>query len=302
VITMLEPDGAAPRVMSSTTVTTASPPPGGDEEAGPAPPATAPTTAPPSTPVELRPLRLLVVGDSTAATTGAGMQRWAAQTGRALVDVVMAPGCAFEQTGVAILRDGWEQTPRPACLSLLETARTVAAEHPPDAVIVFIGSIQLADWRLPDGSVRAVGDPVFEQRYQVAADAALASLESIGAPVLWATVPVPSWDPSKQGFTPPGSGPLTINDAGRAARLNSLNRALARVGHPLVRLAPYAELISEPDGSVDPSLRPDGMHLAEDQVPGLMAGGLERLLRDAYRSVLTVQPDAQLAGRHVWSG
>ena len=253
-------------------------------------------------PTSVRPMHLLVVGDSTAVSTGLGLQSWAAETGRASVDVVGGPGCAFEQTGVSVLRPGWERPTQPACLELLQTARSTAVERPPDAVLVFIGSIQLADWRYADGPTLHVGEEAFDVRYTAAANAALVELEALGVPVLWATLPVPNWEPSKQfaGWNPPGSGPLTINSSSRTALLNELNRRL--VGrHPLVRLVPFAELISRPDGTVDERVRPDGLHVAPEAVPGLMVGGLEDLLRTSYSAVTAAIPSAAPKGVVTWS-
>jgi hypothetical protein len=304
VVTMPDPTGEPASTV--TTGSTTTPPPSSTVS-----PSSTPSPGAPSTPAATRPstaaaartLRLLVVGDSTAAAAGYGMQRWAEQTGRVAVDVVSGPACAFEQTGVTVFRDGWEVPVRPACLALLDTARDVARRHPPDAVIVFIGSAQVADWRLGGApTTEWMGQPAFDARYVKSANAALAALEALGAPVLWNTVPVSSWDPTMQnhGQEPPGSGALTINDAVRTARLNELNATLVQA-HPLLRLVPYAELISEPDGSVDPHLRPDGLHLDPAIVPGLMGDGLEARLRDAYRSVLRARPALGLDGTTVWS-
>jgi hypothetical protein len=303
VVTMPDPP-AEPTTVATASEAAPRPPaaPGSGSASSPTAPLT-PAAARPGAPVPVRALRLLVVGDSTAASVGYGLQRWAEQTGRAAVDIVSGPACAFEQTGVTVFRDGWEVPVRPACLALLATARDVAEQHPPDAVIVFIGSTQVADWRL-DGSptTESIGQPVYDARYVRSANAALASLEALGAPVLWNTVPVPSWDPALQnhGQEPPGAGPITMNDAVRTRRLNELNATIVPA-HPLVRLVPYAELVSEPDGGVDPHLRPDGLHLDPAVVPGLMADGLEALFRDAYRSVLDARPALGLAGSTAWS-
>jgi hypothetical protein len=280
--------------------------------AAPAPtptPTTAPVGAsasPPATPKASGPeraLRMLVVGDSTAAATGLGLQQWAADSGLAAVDVVSGPGCAFSQDGVAIMREGWTRPPGPACTGLLDAARAQASKSQPDVIVVFIGSIQIADWLYTgDTQVRAIGDPVFDARYVQAANDGLARLESLGAPVLLATLPVPNWDPTVQfpGATFPGTGPLTINDAGRAHLLDAVNRELMP-SHAATRLFAYAELISEPDGSVSTKLRPDGMHLDPAEVPGLMRDGLEALLRDAYREVVRAHPSTVRPGRTIWT-
>jgi peptidoglycan/LPS O-acetylase OafA/YrhL/SAM-dependent methyltransferase len=250
-----------------------------------------------------RPLRMLVVGDSTGVANGIGLQSWAAEHGLASVDYVAAHSCSFSQDGVVILREGWAQTPPPACTTLLDTARAHAMESPPDVIVVFIGTTQIGDWLYTgDTEVSSVGEPAFDARYLDAARAALERLEELGAPVLLATLPVPSWDPtvSWPGVALPGSGPMTINDAGRTHLLNDLNARLAStLGR--TRMVPYAELITGSDGSVSDELRPDGVHLDPDRLPGLMRDGLEDLLREAYRDVVRAQPGTALPGRTIWT-
>ena len=65
-------------------------------------------------------------------------------------------------------------------------------------------------------------------------------------------------------------------------------------------MAPYAERISNPDGTVPKSLRPDGVHVLPEVVPGLMDRGLEGDLRGAYQQVTGRVASAARAGHH-WS-
>jgi hypothetical protein len=230
------------------------------------------------------------------------MQQWATATRAASVDVVMASACTFKSDGVAIVRSGWVWTPTEECRRLLATARQVAATQHPDALLVFIGSFQLADWQAPGDPVpRAVGDPTFDASYMAAAHDALTELETLGVPVLLATLPTPAWDPTAQwdAATIPGEGPVTMNDAGRARRFNDLNASVV-ASHPLVRLVPYAEFISEPDGSVSNALRPDGLHVNPASLAALMPRGLEAIFRDGYRSVSASPGAVREAGPTVW--
>jgi hypothetical protein len=65
-------------------------------------------------------------------------------------------------------------------------------------------------------------------------------------------------------------------------------------------MVPYAERISNPDGTVASSIRPDGVHLKQEAVPGIMDRGLEADLRTAYQQVASRVPSAGHAGHH-WS-
>jgi len=263
---------------------------------------TAPNPAP-MTVAPIRPTRLLISGESTAGATGGGMRTWGQKNGRAQVEVVGTNGCALQQDGVAYWRDGWAQPQNGACLNLIEYTVQVANQFRPDMIILFIGSNQLSDWLLPGQTVAShIGETAFDQLYLDAATAALRKLASVGIPVLFASLPVPAWDPGIQTGNPdyPGTGPIKMNDAVRTRRLNELT-ALAVRSVPLAQMALYAERISNPDGTVSASIRPDGVHLRQDVVPAIMDSGLEGDLRASYQQVVRRVPSAALGGAHTWS-
>jgi hypothetical protein len=267
--------------------------------AGPVGPAAATTT----TVAPLRPVKILVAGESTAGATGGGIRSWGQKNGRAKVEVVGSNACALQQDGVAILRDGWTQPRNGACLQLIDFTVDAARRQQADLIVLFIGSNQLSDWLLPGQTVaNHIGEPAFDQLYTNAATAALRKLGSLGIPVLFTTTPVPAWDPAIQTGNPdvPGTGPIKMNDAGRTRRLNELTAAVVG-GLPLTAMAPYAERISNPDGSVPASIRPDGVHLRQDAVAGIMDRGLEADLRTSYRQAVARVPSAARAGAHHWT-
>jgi hypothetical protein len=108
--------------------------------------------------------------------------------------------------------------------------------------------------------------------------------------LLIADVPTPNWNPDYQGAgILPGSGPVTINNAQRAAQLNQLNAAIV-AKHPQSRVLPYAEGLEAPDGSVDPRLRPDGLHLLPVTAEEVMNAWLAQLIVSAYQSVTAELP------------
>jgi len=102
---------------------------------------------------------------------------------------------------------------------------------------------------------------------------------------------VPSWNPEAEfgEGNVPGSGPITINSVSRTDHINELNTAIA-TAHQLVTVIPYAEGLERLDRSVDPALRPDGLHLAIDAVPGIMNGWLLDDMIAGYRTVTAALP------------
>jgi len=292
-------------VAAPTTAATALPPTSAIGPAVSAAPATtmAPITA--TTAVPRRPVRMLIVGESTAGATGTGIQTWGRQTGRAEVEFVASGGCALQQDGLARLRAGWTEQATAACLNLISDAIAAANRTKPDLVMLFIGSGQLNDWVLPgktEAEATFIGEPAFDQMYSATAAGVLRRLASLGVPVLFTTTPIPNWDPVVQTGNPivPGTGPIKMNDAGRARRLNDLTASVVR-GISLAEMVPYAERISAPNGSVDPAIRPDGLHLRPDAVPAIMNKGLEADMRAAYQRAASRVTGALRNGPTFWT-
>jgi hypothetical protein len=50
-------------------------------------------------------------------------------------------------------------------------------------------------------------------------------------------------------------------------------------------MVPYDERLPHRNGIVDPAIRPDGVHLLPEVVPGLMNKGMEADMRSAYQRV-----------------
>jgi hypothetical protein len=188
--------------------------------------------------------------------------------------------------GTLRARDGWERGASPGCAELIDTAVSAAKAHPYDAIVVFIGSIQLSDWKLPgwtdwDG----LGNPELDARYVAAAGSALDRLTSLGVPVLMNDVPTPDWTPEAMGGTWPGSGRPTMNDAARAARLNQLTLVEVR-RRASAEIVPYSAALAGPDGTIDSDLRYDGMHLRAEDMAQLMESGFDHVLASAYAAIV----------------
>jgi peptidoglycan/LPS O-acetylase OafA/YrhL len=265
-----------------------------DQTTSPQPNA-APVTTAPQEPA--RALKLLAAGDSTAGAWGAGMQQWGAAHGFASVDRSGGPGCVLFAPGKAYLRPGWVYTPTPGCAGLTDLVISDAKQSQPDAMVLIIGSMQMADWVEQDGAPAfSLGDPSYDARYRAAFSQALDRFTAeLRIPILVATIPTPDWQPTNA----PGEGPMTANNPARTRRLNEINRSVVQ-SHPGTRMVDFAGYVSLPDGHVDPALHPDGLHIDPNLVPGIMDRGLADEMRAAYRSVLSANAVPRRPGRTIW--
>lgn len=253
----------------------------------------------------VRAVRMLIIGESTAGATGKGIKAWGEQTGRAEVEILGAGGCALQQEGLAVLRTGWTQPASANCLNLIAGSVEAANRSKPDLIMMFIGSGQLSDWILPGGtesSATGIGSAAFDQLYKSATANSLRQLASVGIPILFTDTPVPAWDPFVQTGNPniPGTGPIKMNNAPRTRLLNDLSSSVIR-DIPLAEVVPYARRISGTDGVVDPAIRPDGVHLLPEVVPGIMNKGLEADMRAAYQRVTARAKSATPNGPNAWT-
>ena len=272
------------------------------------PPATVATvaTVPTTTIPPARPPRVVVVGDSTAAANGAGLEAWGQATGRLQVVTVSEPGCGIIPGTRFTIRKGYEFQPQ-RCDQLFPKAATAARDLDADAIIVFIGSSQLADWQY-DGltGLHHIGDPLVDARYQQYQQLVLGQLAAAGRPILWATVPLPMWDlavfSQMIGQPVPGEGPVTLNDPPRTVRLNELNGTGVPQA-PTATLWPYAARLVGPDGTISKRIRPDGLHLSEAGVKEVASAWMFDVLGEAYRTVEARGPAAGLVPpeRQTWS-
>jgi peptidoglycan/LPS O-acetylase OafA/YrhL len=271
------------------------------DDVTPAVPATAaPGTEaaePPPPPAARRPTRVLVIGDSTAGTTGAGIQQAAAERGDAEVHLLHQPGCTVLRQDVAKLREGYEF--RSPCQDIVGQAIASLGQVRPDVIVVFLGSAQLADARYGDEVWRSLLDPSVEAAYRAAMADAAGRLSATGVPVLWADVPQPEWDldafGEMMGGPAPGHGEATTNDPARAQAIARIDgEALA--GHRGIARWPYAAALAGPDGRIPPDLRPDGLHVGPDAAVSIARERLLDLLADRYRAVLATSGGRVAAG------
>jgi peptidoglycan/LPS O-acetylase OafA/YrhL len=252
------------------------------------PVAAAPTAGTPVT-VAARPARLVVMGDSTAGGNGAGLRRWGQRHGALDVSVVASPGCPVLAGERSRYREGFEFVPQ-GCERLATVAVEEARRIGADAIVVFMGAAQLADWRYTgDERWRDITQADVVAAYREALSRTLAKLGTAGVPVLWADMPVPEWDPDATGTMlgrpVPGEGPPVTNDPERTGALyDATGATLER--HAGAVVLPYAAGMSGPDGRMRPGATADGLHMSEEQAEAAAEAWLVRAIADSHRAAL----------------
>jgi peptidoglycan/LPS O-acetylase OafA/YrhL len=229
-----------------------------------APRTSAPTTVPttvatvPTTTLPPEPLRVTVVGDSTADALGKGLADWGAATGRAQVSMRTINGCGLIRQGS--IRFG----PRNQELDVPEGCADWATRWPEqlaadqaDTVFLTVGPWEWIPrrWEGSGGWVRPT-DPAYQQMLERELIAATDVLTGGGRRVVWVTgAPIdPGW-----GDTGSANPDPSADDTQRRITNDILRRVVAeRPGVTLVDLAAWVE--GNPQIATDQNLRPDGVH------------------------------------------
>jgi len=152
-------------------------------------PETAPVTAPPLPAGLSRPIRILVMGDSTASAVGTGLLLWAgAHPTFAEVDVRWAPGCGFFRTVPPAVVSEFEDD----CVALYDDLASDLGELQPDVVLLMTTPTDLAPRRFDGGSPTAPSDPGFAAALVEAYDGFTRLLQRAGVErVAWVSPPTP---------------------------------------------------------------------------------------------------------------
>jgi lysophospholipase L1-like esterase len=205
-----------------------------------------------------RPVRILVVGDSTAWSIGDGLAAWAsANPELASVTLTVSPGCGFVLDGRVPADDG--ATFADQCEQTLSTwLNDALAQLRPDVVMLMATRTDVKDreWSSDEG-VLTVFDPRAQERIRADYAAVTEWILGAGAPeVVWIEPPVVRVDPAP---------PDEMTDPDRIAVLHGIIGDTVAAGSDgrvtSVDLAAwYAASAID-----DLTARPDGMHF---DVPG----------------------------------
>jgi peptidoglycan/LPS O-acetylase OafA/YrhL len=218
-------------------------------ETGPPPPATLPELA--------RPVRIMVIGDSTANAFGSGVVAWAAANpDLAQAEIVPAPGCGFvtggeRRTGDTIEAiegcDGWVQE---FVLPEVERLR-------PDVVMAMVTSWDIVDRRWDGGELLTPLDPEYAERiYDDYSTLVAALLADDAATVALVRHPRPD--------------PLWLDtvdaqeDPARHQVVYDVYDRIAAERPDLVRVIPLDRWLAAQGLDTDRDVRPDGIHVTLD--------------------------------------
>jgi ABC-type Fe3+-hydroxamate transport system substrate-binding protein len=250
-------------IPSSTTLVPGEPAASSDSTPAASVAATTTPTPPPTTTIALapsRPVRILIVGDSTAQVTGVSFVDWAAdnpQLGQ--VEVQAFGGCGILDEGDRFYRGQWEPT-SPGCVTLLnEHVPERIVEGQPDIVLVVSSFWDNTDHRWPaDPTARSPLDPVYRERALPRFEAYNQLLLDAGAPrVAWLLYPPTdeSWDAIDE----------TSDDPARYVAFHQLTRNAAAPFAGQVSTIDLAAWVDEQGLTDDHDARPDGVHFSESE-------------------------------------
>jgi hypothetical protein len=217
-------------------------------------------------PAPTGPVRVLVVGDSTAEALGTGLVGWAAANPQiAEVRLAVSPGCGFVRGGEVASDEDVPFGER--CDEILEDVLpNTLAEFRPEVVLLLSTSRDLLDrrWSDDEGTIDP-SDERYMQRITRDYNRIALLVTSSGATALFVRAPLvdPYWLGRETMF----------NDPGRRAIVDDTMARLAVAGGP-VRLLDLRAWVEGNGLAESHDARPDGVHWAPDVAIELAQGWL----------------------------
>ncbi|MEI6497313.1 MAG: acyltransferase family protein [Actinomycetota bacterium] len=205
-------------------------------------------------PAVSRPVRIVVVGDSTAMVTGDGLTDWANDhLDVARVGMAAAPGCGFIRDG-KIPTDGAIDFAG-ACKRVLDKLLPdVLAQQKPDVVMLMVSMRDVEDrmWNTSEGAISPF-DPRFVTRLTASYTAMADWLIAHGVPrIAWVLAPVPT--------SPFGPDQRKMLDPARYEVQYNVIRSLAAKYPSVVRVVDLNAWLTSTRLTRDLTVRPDGLH------------------------------------------
>ena len=224
--------------------------------------------------VPTRPLRIAILGDSTAEALSAGMVTWAAAHPAIVqVSVLATPGCGFVRS--ATLRDDGGVLQH-RCDAVLDTDLPLLLQtSPPDVVVIMITLPDITDrgWTAAEGELNGL-DPRYLERKRVDYATMIDQLQQAGVRhAVWLTSPLPNkaW----LGYL---NGPIDprLWDSQRVA-VSDL-----AVSYPgVVEVQPFDKWLEHEESAASAVWRSDGIHLDPDAAERVMGRYLASVLLQA---------------------
>jgi peptidoglycan/LPS O-acetylase OafA/YrhL len=206
-----------------------------------------------------RPVRIVVVGDSTAEATGAGVVAWAAANpSLAQVQLVTGAGCGIVLGGFQDLGIFGERDVDASCGAYVnDVVPSKIAELQPDLVMVLTTVWDVLDRSLIEGGpALSPTDPELEAAMLTSLSTFTDAIIAEGVPrVAWIQEPVPL--------------PMPTADDDQQAdpdRHDVLHRIIADIAssRPQVRVVDLASWVEESPWAADAAARPDSVHWTTD--------------------------------------
>ena len=225
------------------------------------------------------PVRILLVGDSTAKAIFRGLQEEGSTTGTAVVENIGLGGCGVIDSGEFRHQPGPGTVNKDECVFWQEGWEDTISEFQPDLIVVFYGPMDTMDRKIEgDSEFRSVGDPVYDAQYTIDFTEKIDVLAAAHTPILWATAPYVWAD------FPRGSGNRSLTTMpDRVDRLNELFAKIVALDQR-VDLLDYGRRIDNGVVDVDFSVRPDGVHFSEETSLSLAQDWLLETLLSQYAS------------------
>lgn len=207
--------------------------------------------AQPDIPALARPVRIVVVGDSTAEATGVGVVAWAGlHPDSAQAEIDVAPGCGFVRGGQRFVFDEWQDVSS-GCDQWLTTLPERVAEVQPDVVALMTGVWDIVDRRFDGGPGLSPTDGEMIERIDAEmADLTMRLLDGGAASVAW--------------ITPPLIENELTDGAARNQVLVDAMHALAKSVPDRVYVIDLRGYLSDTGLDAEPGIRPDGVHFTPD--------------------------------------
>ena len=226
-----------------------------------------------------RPVRMLVVGDSTAIALAKGIDLWAgAHPNMLQVESVAAPGCGLMR-GSRTVGDTKNEFRNRCDKALDRELNAVLSKVVPDLVVILVTVSDASTRRYDDGTVLQPDTAEYEARRMTAYRDFVERLRAAGVQhIAWLLAAKPA--------------PWTLNahpeDPKSVADSNRINATVTALNDPIVCPINLRDRILSVEVNDDHSLRPDGLHLAPESAALVMDDYLaQRLLQAALTTCPT---------------
>jgi peptidoglycan/LPS O-acetylase OafA/YrhL len=208
-------------------------------------------------PTLLRPMRVLVAGDSTAEATGFGLAQWATERpDLAQVSLLVEKGCGFLRGGEQLIQE-WDTVPDRCDRWLTDELPQAVRDLRPDVVMMMTTSWDVLDRRWNGVDAQSPLDADYASRIDTDFHSITAAVLDAGATrVVWVREPIPNplWFSSGQGQ----------EDPERHKVLYATMDQMAEEFDGRVSVVDLPTWVAEHGLAVDHDARPDGVHWSTD--------------------------------------